>query len=446
MDVLMALDHGKGRSAVGSGSELINGFAQAAPKNAKDQVFITGTPGTAVFSTIASLGAVLRLQPAFNQIVAFMTTGIYTVDQFGTATRIGDALPGPVSSAYNGIVVVAVNGRSGVVIDGSTVAAITDPDFVRSDTVVFQLGFFVFQRAGSGQYFITSVYSTDIDALDFATAESAPDDTVAVVALRRELWLMGEQTVEVHGAQAAQFPFAALTGVSIPYGCVAPFSAIKVSNSVLWLSPDGIVFQSLGYEARRISTHEIEEELTPLRETWADAYAWTYIEDGHEFYLLTVGENTFVFDMATRLWHKRRYKGLTRHIATACCTAFGKVLIGDNRGRILHMSKDFLSDVDGDIVTIVGSLPYSSDSFFTTSSLRVTAEVGDGATALLEYSDDTDGKTWSNRIPASMGEKGEHDAVVEWRRLGRARSKRFRMYFFGPGRKRIGTTMKLEAA
>lgn len=447
MKVPMAISHGRGRSSVGAGAEVINAFAQRAPQGAKDQVFLVGCPGTSYFSsTETTTERVLAFQPAFDKMVMFSTGGIYIVDANGTSTRIGDPIAGPISTAYNGSVVVAVNGEVGIVVDEHGSEAITDPDFLPATTVQFILGFFVFTRADSGQYFISEIYSTDFDALDFATAESAPDDLVAVVAVRREIWLLGKDTVEVHGATTGGFPFIALPGVSIDYGCVAPFSALAIDQSVFWFSPDGIVYQSSGYGAQRVSEHEIEEELSLVRADWPNAYAWSYIEDGHLFYVLTVGEQTFVFDLATRLWHKRQSAGLTRHLANCACTTFGKTLVGDDQGRVLELSLRNTEDLVGDIVIVIGSGAYAPREFFTTASFGIEAEVGQGAEATLEYSDDTDGKTWSNRLPVSLGALGEHTTFVEWRRLGRARSKRFRVRLYGPGKKRIGSMADLVAA
>lgn len=445
--VKLATSHGKGRSFVGGGSEVINAYAQKAADGAKEPAWMIGCPGSAVFATFdTATEAVIQTIAAFDRIMAFTTGGIYMVDETGGTTRIGDPIPGPISAAFNGSVVVAVNGATGIVADQNSVQAIADPDFLPASTVAFIGGFFVFTATDTGEYFISEVYSTNFDALDFATAESQPDDVVAVVALRREIWLLGTNSVEVHSLTSALFPFTPVLGVSITYGCVARMSAVQVDQSVCWLSPDGIVYQSNGYSAARISTHEIEEELELVRADWSDARAWTYIETGHQFYLLTVGEETFAFDMATRAWHKRESVGFTRHYAMSCSTAFGKVVVGDQRGRLLHLSKEHLADPDGDVVVTIGSVPYSQARYFTASEWQVECEVGAGAEATLEYSHDTDGKVWSNRLTISLGALGKHDALARWTRLGRTKNLRTRMRFYGPGRKRIGVTAELMAA
>jgi len=444
--VQFAIEHGKGRSSVGSGSELVNMFAQRAPKGAKDSVYLLGTPGLSLFSMLATAGeSVANLQPFGNDVVVISDVSTYLLFSDGTYQYLGAGLSGSVSAATNGTVVCAVNGTTGVVITTTSVSVITDPDFLPADTVTFIGGFFVFNRRGSGQYFISSLYGTDFDALDFATAESAPDDTIAVLALRREIWLMGENTVEVHTLTGGSFPFSPLTGVSINFGCASSFSARKVDQSIVWLSPDGIVYQSNGYAALRISTHEIEEEMKPLADQWATSFAWDYIEDGHQFYVLTMGTETFCFDFATRLWHKRSTISTGSHIAKTACRAFNKNLVGDATGRILEMSKTLNQDVDEDIVAIIGSIPYTANGqFFTVASFTIDSEVGNGGSATLEFSK-TDGKTWSSRLLISLGLIGDHTRIAQWKRLGRHRDFRARIRLYGDVPRRISSTAEMKA-
>lgn len=437
--------HGRGRSFVGGGGELVNAFLQAAPEGAKDPAHLISCPGSVIFSTmIFDDEKLAALQPAFgDKVVAITDQSTYVVSSDGTRTRLGAGLSGRVSTATNGDTVAAVNGTTGYWITESAVSVISDPDFEPADTVDFLAGFFIFNRKGTGQYFISNVYSTDIDALDFATAESAPDDTVAVVVVRRELWLLGTSSVEVHSLTGGTFPFSALTGVAITFGCVAPYSALAVDQSVCWLSPNGIVYRSAGYSAQRMSTHEIEEELQSLRASWADAFAWTYIEDGHQFYVLTVGDQTFAFDFSTRLWHKRRTIGETRYAANCACDAFDKTLIGDDKGRILELSRDYDTDPDGAIIIEIGSLPLRFPRESSVYEYEVDAEVGNGGTATLQVSED-DGHTWSDKIDADLGATGDYRKRLLWTNLGSFdRDFRTRIEISGPFRKRMAAAAEV---
>lgn len=438
------VEHGRGRNLSGSGGELINMLAEKAPTGAKSTVNLTATPGTALFTQLGVTEPVTAVVKAWGRLVAITETAVYIIAPDGTWQNVGAGMPGRVSAATNGTVVVAVNGTSGIVITQTGVSTISDPDFHPASTVQFIGGYFVFERRTTGEYFISDLYSTDFDALDFQTAESAPDDLLAVVAVRREIWLLGTDTVEVHSLTGASFPFTPITGVAINYGCGAKFSAIAVGSDVVWLSDHGVVMQSVGYQARRISTHEIEEEIEELAASWDDAFAWTYIERGHQFYVLTIGTKTFAFDFATQLWHRRSTISTTAHLALSAERAFNKTLVGDSNGRILHLSKDYYQDAGEDIVAVIGSIPFHADNQqFGIASLTFDGEVGYGGRATLEHSAD-DGKSWSSRIEASMGAIGQHDFRPTWRQLGTAFQKRMRLRLYGDVPKRISSTAVVE--
>lgn len=406
--------------------------------------WLVGVPGTSLFTQlIFDDETISAIQLAFgDKAVVITDVSTYVVSQDGMYSRIGGGLPGRVSTASNGAQVVAVNGAAGLVITETTETVISDPDFSPANTVAFQGGYFVFDRKGSGQIFASGIYDgAAFDALDFATAESNPDQTVAVAAVRREIWAFGQRTVEVFSlAASTAFPFAPLPGVSISFGCVAPHSAIPVDQSMCWLSPDGIVYQSQGYQPLRISSHEIEEELKTIRSEWPEAFAWTYIEDGHQFYMLTVGGQTFGYDFATREWHKRKSAGREGHIANACATVLGRILIGDDRGRLLEMSRDFTSDTGQAVIVEIGSLPIGEGTdWFTVNSFEIDAVVGVGGVAQLAYSDD-DGATWSSWLDADAGAVGRHMKRLQWRRLGHHLDLRIRLRMAGDHKKRFSTT------
>lgn len=448
MKVPFVLSHGKGRSFVGGGGELVNAYAQAAPTGTKEAAWLIGCPGTALFAQLLfDNEKIAAIQPAFGDKAVVVTDlSTYVLSADGTYTRLGAGLSGKVSTASNGVTVAAVNGTTGLWITASSVTVIADADFEPADTVAFLAGFFVFTQSGTGRYFITELYGIGIDGLDFATAESAPDNLVAVVALRRELWLLGTETVEVHSLTGGSFPFGALTGVSITFGCVAPFSAIAVDQSVCWFAPNGIVYQSQGYGPLRISTHEIEEELTEIRDAWGDAFAWTYVEDGHQFYMLTVGGRTYGFDFATRLWHRRDTGGTGRHAANCAATVWNKVLVGDDRGRVLHLAKDYLDDAGVPMTVTMGSLPFRREGYFSVPSFEVDAEVGNGGVATLETSED-DGHTWSDRLEADMGAVGDYLRSLHWDQLGMFHKDfRARVRVSGNFRKRVAAAAEVRVA
>jgi hypothetical protein len=189
-----------------------------------------------------------------------------------------------------------------------TFAQITDPDFPGAVTVGYLDGYFVFNQPDSQRFWVTSLNDgTQIDPLDFASAEGNPDDVVALNVNHREVWLFGTNTIEVwYNAGLADFPLARIAGAFMEVGCAAPYSVAKLDNSVFWLGADargrGMVYRANGYQAQRISTHAVEWHIQQYGNL-SDAIGYTYQQDGHSFYVLIFPQanTTWVYDVATQV-------------------------------------------------------------------------------------------------------------------------------------------------
>jgi hypothetical protein len=227
-----------------------------------------------------------------------------------------------------------------------TFVPITDPDFPGAVTVGYLDGYFVFNEPNSQRVWITSLFDgTSIDALDFASAEAAPDNLVALIVDHREAWLFGTNSTEVwYNSGDPDFPLTRIQGAYNEIGCVAPYSVAKMDNSVFWLGADargqGIVYRAQGYQAARVSTHAVEFAIQQY-DNMTDAFAYTYQQDGHMFYVLIFpsADTTWVYDAATGAWHERagfKTGQFTRHRSN-CHTSFNGVpIVGDYENGNLY--------------------------------------------------------------------------------------------------------------
>jgi hypothetical protein len=184
----------------------------------------------------------------------------------------------------------------------------------------------------------------------------------------REVWLFGDQkgTEVWYNSGAADFTFERMPGVFINHGCAARYSVQRIDTSVFWLSRDeqgqGIVLEGVGYEAKRISTHAIENEFGKYASI-EDATSFTYQQEGHDFYVLTfpTADKTWVFDLATRLWHERCWiddDGCEHRIRANCAAfAYGLNVCGDwEDGRLYKFDLSVFTD-DGDPIIRGGAFP-----------------------------------------------------------------------------------------
>jgi hypothetical protein len=89
-----------------------------------------------------------------------------------------------------------------------------------------------------------------IDPLDFASAEASPDRAVALLVDHKEVWIFGDNSVEVwYNSGAADYPLTPIQGAFNELGCVAPYSVAKLDNGIFWLGADargqGMVYEPL---------------------------------------------------------------------------------------------------------------------------------------------------------------------------------------------------------
>lgn len=430
---------------------------------------LVGTPGLSLLLTTAAAGPIRGTHAASNgQAFVVSANKLYRISSAWVATELGtlSSTTGPVSMADNGTYLMIVDGDFGYTwnINTSTFATISDPDFPGADQVTYQDGYFIFNWPATGKFMITDLNGVGVDALDFATAEGAPDDLVGLISDHRDLWLFGSTSVEVFfNSGNADFPFERVQGAYIEHGCAAAFSIAKMNNSVYWLGKDseghGIVYTAQGYQPQRISTHAVEQAIQSYGDI-SDASAYTYQDGGHFFYVLNFSSanTTWVFDSSTNLWHERAYftnGQFERHRADNHMFAHNKHVVGDyQNGKIYELSKTTYSDNGAAIVRRRVSPHVSADMdrvFYKQFQLDIETGVGidgsgqgDDPQAILEFSDDG-GHSWSNEKWTGFGAIGNRKSRAIWRRLGQARDRVFRVTITDPVKVTlIGADLELD--
>jgi hypothetical protein len=283
------------RSLPLSAQRLVNLYAEAAPQDSGTPVVLYGTPGLTPFGTVG-VGPIRGMAVMGTTLYVVSGDRLYSVNSAGSGTDLGkiagrERTGEPVTMADNGTQLVVVNsdGKASVYdSDAATLAAITDADFGRASSVAYVDGYHIFSRRNSGQWFISDLLeATSYDALDFATAESRPDDLVRIFVSHREVWLFGTKSTEIWtNTGQADFPFSRISGAIIERGCAAAGSVARLDNSVFWVADDGVVYRATGYQPQRVSTHAIEHALDGYA-TLADGLAFTYAQEGHHFYCLS---------------------------------------------------------------------------------------------------------------------------------------------------------------
>jgi hypothetical protein len=407
-----------------------------------------GTPGLLRLATIGSGGHRASIV-AGGFLWVVVGNSVYKVTSAYAATLIG-TIPnstGPVTMAENGLQVGIAHPDGWHVVTLATNAMVAVSGAPSLSDIAFIDNYGVGANE-NGTYSWTALADfTSVDALSFASAEGNPDRIVRTLADHRELWLFGTNTVEVAVVTSdADLPFTRTA--FIEQGILAPHSAAKEDNSVLWLGRNekgqGVVYRADGYVPQRVSTFAVEQAI----QTYANpelATAYTYQQDGHHFYVLNFAEATWVCDLNTRLWHQRAYRNtstgeLGRHRSHTHALFNGAHVVGDYAdGRLYALDLDTFTD-DGDPIYRERTWAQleSENRWIRHHRGELIAEMGVGLDGdptapdadpkvWLQWSDDG-GRTWGSAQDRSLGRLGNFGNRAFWRRMGIARTRYYRLW------------------
>lgn len=425
-----------------SAQRCVNFFAEKQPPDAKTPVALYGAPGIVLFATCGT-GPIRGMDTMGSVLYVVSGERLYSVSSTGAVTDIGGNISGTgvVSMDNNGSELVIVNGTNGYLYSTTLgFVLITDTDFNAADTVTFFDQRFVFDEKGTNRFFISaSLDGTSYSASEVASAESRPDNVVAVVLNSQVLYVFGETSIETwQNVGAANFPFERVPGGVIERGLAAPHCTAKEDNTIFFLGEDRVFYRIDGLTPKRVSTHAIEHEWAGYG-TISDAFAFTYDFHGHKWVFVTFPtENaTWVYDAATGLWHERESwdqngTSLGRWMGNAHAHAYGYSLIGDAfSGRIGYLDHRVYTEFGNTIRSYAISPPIHADrQRIFMSRFEVDIDAGVGLTTgqgsdpqiMMRYSDDG-GRTWSREMWRDIGAIGKYKTRARWLRLGQFRQR-----------------------
>jgi hypothetical protein len=261
-----------------SAQECVNFYPNIAQAPALNQETLFGTAGLEEVANANTLTG-NRGSHEMNGVPYFvMENRLFSMATDLSLTFHGDiAGTGRVSMADNGTqLMVLVPDGNGYIYNhvADTFGQITDTDFTANGNpqlVVFIDGYFCL-TTDTKKFIVSSLNDGfNYNALDFGTAESDPDDIVAPVVFKNQLFIGGSQTIyPFQNIGGADFPFQR-TGLFLQKGIVSPFSIQTLQDTFVFIgagqneSPAIWVLQ--GNDVAKISTTAIDKELSALTQS-----------------------------------------------------------------------------------------------------------------------------------------------------------------------------------
>jgi hypothetical protein len=419
------------------GARLVNCYAEDIGPEGKHQFALYAVDGMKNWGTVTGSG--VRAMQVIEGEALYVVSGrtINHVDTAGNATAIGGIIgDGMVTMARNN----AATAQVGICADGlfkiatgKTVVTVTDADLPPANSVCNLDGYFVL-TIPNGKFYVTALNDgTDIDGLDFATAQASPDGLVRGYVRNRDLCLFGNSSTEFwQNVGGADFPFSRTTSIDV--GCLSGASVATVDQTVAWVADDGTVRILNGYQAQPISTKEIERLIDedPAKDE-ITGFSWK--RRGHIFYALSGTNWTKVCDVTTGEWHDMKSYGLERWRMSAYAKFAGHHIFGDYESNSLYETDSSTFTEAGEPIVMsvefapIHGFPYRMVhhelfvDVVTGVGLNSTDEHNQNPMLMMDYSSDG-GENFGAENHVEIGAQGETGKRLRFRRLGQAENGR----------------------
>jgi len=220
----------------------------------------SGTPGTDYSSTIAGANTLVSAKGDGNNPATVVTLTALLAGTSGNSISLvvtgGTHLTASNSTLQNG----GIDALIGCTIPGGlTPISITQVS-----------SYLLVAISNSQQFYWVNPGDTTINALNFASKESSPDDIISMRAVGDQVLIMGEKSTENWYATGnSQAPFAPIEGRVYARGVIEG-TAVVVDDGIILVGDDGRVYNigyaygdntDAGFGVNRISNNGIEERV-----------------------------------------------------------------------------------------------------------------------------------------------------------------------------------------
>lgn len=342
-------------------AKLVNAFAERGVQ--ENEVFVYRRPGFKESSIPAMPADVGR--GLFN-----WNGDIYAIVG-GTLYKNGVSLGAVSNAAYyyfapclgSSAVLFFHNGTNAYVTDGTTITAVTDPNYPASTRggVAFLDGTTYVMNSTAIIYGSDAAANdpTAWDPLNTITAQVEPTLGICIAKHLVYVLALKENYTEAFydAGNATGSPLGTVGGAKMNYGCVDALTVRDVGGDLCWLSSTGegaycVIFVS-NLKPEVVSTPQIERILSGAA---AGAFhSWNVKIEGHRLYAITniVSNFTLVYDIGNKIWYQWMDASGNHLPYTFSCQG------SDSTAYFLHRSNGKIYTLDVDQYIDQGDSPFA---------------------------------------------------------------------------------------
>lgn len=413
----------------------------AVPMRVGEQIHLTKRPGLIEYIDLGTNAGIDGLYwfDRSRVMLAVSAGRVFKIsDSLGTRTELIGSTAllsnSPVRFVSDATRVVMANGGQMVHTDLSTLTTMADPDAPTDVTHLATIDQYVLANdAGSGVVKFSDINDlTSWDPLAFFTAESRPDDIVAIDEGFREIIALGRETVEFW-INDGQNPFSRIPGSAQPFGTEAPYSLTLIGSTWMWLDQYRRFATMQGRQVVNVSSPY--DRLIQRYSAVDNAIGYAVSFEGMTLYVLTfptAGE-TLVYNYSTGEWHKWGYwqsqSGVYQRFrgsAYAYARAWNQHLIGDHsNGKIYKMSRTYFTDNGNPIRSLLRTGHINHGAYWDKRSeiVRLHCKRNSANTTTPDPQISmrrriNNRPEWGQERWKSLGQTGQAYPYIDWRRNG----------------------------
>jgi hypothetical protein len=454
-----------GKSLNVTAQDRLNCYLEVQPGDDRARVAIYGTPGLDLFTSFGDT-PIRGIYQRTDYLYAVHRGTFYEINNAAVKTAKGTigTTSGKVYMWDNGLQLMLTDGSAGYIYTfaSGVFAQIVDVDYPGARTITWQDGYFIVNKPNTQQFYVSALADGMAwDALDFASAESNPDDIVAVWTDNSTLYLFGSVSTEFWSNSGnADFPYDRISGGSTEWGCAAINSICKYDNTLAFLAKNRmgevIVARMNGNQPQRISNPELEYIINNYAAV-SDCSTIAYMLGGHPMLQVNfpTADASWLYDGLTNCWSRVQSKDIGRHRAEMGVNYLDKIMVTDfENGNLYRLNPDSVTDNGDEIAFEITSRHISEDDRrLVVDKVQLDMETGVGVVSgqgsnpqvMLSISKDG-GHTYGTEQWCDMGAIGEFRQRAIWRRLGISRDWTFKWRITDPIKRVIlGASINLRS-